>query len=231
MLRIAAEVPGPLGPRHVIQPAAIWTWLELFLEWTKAWANDGAHRDSERIGYLRFVDDDGVTAVGHGATMKVGAPVSARHSSALSISEVAAAALKASADERLPLEHRLLLDAFAPDDARRNTIDAATAVEVALTAGLLEHLEALSVSEDVITALLARTNGLDGLSQLYKKLVGPFRPQSVSGRAFEELCQSRNYAVHRGVQPDAKRAVDVAVRIVDHLRPLPTVGTIRTQRN
>jgi hypothetical protein len=138
MLRVASEVPRPLGPRHVIEPAAIWTWLEHFLEWTTAWANDGAHRDSERVGYLRFVDDDGVTVVGHGATVKVGAPVSSRHSSALSIGQVAVAAMKASTDERLPLEHRLLLDALASDDARRATIDAASAVEVALTAGLFE---------------------------------------------------------------------------------------------
>jgi hypothetical protein len=220
-LRVAVEVPREMQPGHVVDPGVVRTWLESFLEWTTAWANDPAIRDSALLGYLRVVADDGVTSFGHGATLVLGAPIRARPSAALNIEQIARAAAKASREERLPLEHRLLLDASVTDDRRRAVIDAATAVEVALASNLDDHLNSQGVSSQVTRALLSTTHGLDSLGKLHKKLVDEFRPPEVSGRAFETLCKLRNDAVHRGFQPPDAEILDAAVRIVDKVRPLP----------
>lgn len=220
-LRLAIEIPFGEQPRQVVDPKEVRTWLNVFLEWTSAWSNDPALRDISLDGHLRVVDVDGVRSYGHGGTVVVGAPIRARPSNALRLDQVIGAAAMASAGKRIPIEHRLLLNAFMSEDPRSALIDAATAVEVALSANVSNGLSARGVPEDVIDALLSRTDGLASMGSLHKKLVGDFRPEDVAGGDFEALCQQRNAAVHRGAAPDRVEALHTSVRIVDNVRPLP----------
>ena len=221
-LRLMVEAPEDLHRmKVVIEPDVVASWLELFLEWTTVWANDPQLREPVLLGYLRVVEDDAVHNVGHGATIALGVPIMSRPSAPLTIEQLAKAATHASARERLPLEHRLLLAAITSDDVRLAVIDAAAAVEVAMTSQLVTRLKADSVPADAIEALMASANGLSQVGKLFRKLLGPYRPGELPGKAFERLCRTRNAAAHEGIEPSDRSSIDVAVRIVDHISPLP----------
>lgn len=223
MIRVALRVaPEEPLPHHGLEPADVRAWLKQFLEWTTVWANDPTVHDRVEYGQLRFIDVDGATAYGYGGKNYVGNPIRVRSSRALGHEQLIEAAAKASAAERLPLEHRLLLDAFHSHDLRRAVNDAATAVEVALSGSMIDWLTTQGMTAGVAEKLLPSANGLMGLSRLHQKLGVAFRPGGVSGGDFRRLCEVRNDAAHRGViERDGFEVVDTAACIVDFLRPLP----------
>ena len=130
------------------------------------------------------------------------------------------ALVHANSGDEPPLARTLLTTAMraeATGDWRLGVIDAATAAEVALTAGLSARLSA-EASSQVVQALIDRTRMLGPRLDLAKdlRMMLPARIQS-------DLVQPRNAVVHRGTKVNsshAAAAIAAARSIVDEYEPL-----------
>lgn len=106
--------------------------------------------------------------------------------------------------------------AAATGNARLAVIDAATAAEVALTAGLSGRLSA-DTSPQVIKILIDRTRMLGPRLDLAKEL-----GMAVPDRIRADLLDRRNAVIHRGTtmtDADAQAAITAAGKLVDDYQP------------
>jgi len=97
-------------------------------------------------------------------------------------------------------------------------IDAATAVEIALTAGLTETLSA-EASPRITKALIDRTRMLGPRLDLAKDL-----GMTLPARMHADLLERRNTVVHRGADvtgSHAYAAIDIAWEVVNKYEALP----------
>jgi hypothetical protein len=124
------------------------------------------------------------------------------------------------AGDQPPLARVLLTTAkraAATGNSRLAVIDAATAAEVALTAGLADRLSA-EASPQVVRALVERTRMLGPRLDLAKDL-GMRLPDRIRA----DLLDRRNVVVHRGTAvtgDDAEAAITAAGELVDQYQPL-----------
>lgn len=130
---------------------------------------------------------------------------------------------EASRDVEPPLAHCTLADArdaLLRGDARRAVIDAATAVEVAVTMALREALAA-TTPEPVVDTVMKQTSDISRRLHLARAAQLP-----VPIDAKDALLDQRNAVVHRGEEPsDARKAFEVAEQIVCDLVPLHSVDS------
>jgi HEPN domain-containing protein len=124
------------------------------------------------------------------------------------------------AGDQPPLARVLLTTAkraAATGNSRLAVIDAATAAEVALTAGLSDHL-ASEASPQVIRALIERTRMLGPRLDLARDL-----GMTLPDRIRTDLLERRNAVIHRGTVltgDDAQAAIRAAGQLVDQCQPL-----------
>jgi hypothetical protein len=107
--------------------------------------------------------------------------------------------------------------AVANGNARLAVIDAATAAEVALAAGLSDRLSA-DASSQVVKALIDRTRMLGPRLDLAKELC-----LAVPDHIRADLVDRRNAVIHRGTavtDADAQAAITVAWELVNEYQPL-----------
>jgi hypothetical protein len=125
------------------------------------------------------------------------------------------------AGDQPPLAQVLLSTArraAAAGNARLAVIDAATAVEVALTAGLEDHLSG-EASARVVRALIKGTRMLGPRLALAKDLGMP-----LPDRIQADLVERRNTVIHQGTAvtgDDAQAAITAAGKLVEQYQPLP----------
>jgi hypothetical protein len=124
------------------------------------------------------------------------------------------------AGDQPPLAQVLLTTArraAAAGNARLAVIDAATAVEVALTAGLEDHLSG-EASARVVRALIKGTRMLGPRLALAKDLGMP-----MPDRIQADLVERRNTVIHQGTAvtgDDAQAAITAAGKLVEQYQPL-----------
>jgi hypothetical protein len=124
------------------------------------------------------------------------------------------------AGDQPPLPQVLLATArraAAAGNARLAVIDAATAVEVALTAGLEDHLSG-EASARVVRALIRGTRMLGPRLALAKDL-----GMSLPARIQADLVERRNTVIHQGTAvtgDDAQAAIAAAAELVEQYQPL-----------
>ncbi len=124
------------------------------------------------------------------------------------------------AGDQPPLARVLLTTAkraAATGNSRLAVIDAATAAEVALTAGLADRLSA-EASPQVIQALIERTRMLGPRLDLARDL-----GMTLPDRIRVDLLERRNAVIHRGTavtDDDAQAAISAAGKLVDQYQPL-----------
>ena len=107
--------------------------------------------------------------------------------------------------------------AAATGNSRLAVIDAATAAEVALTAGLADRLSA-EASPQVVQALVKRTRMLGPRLNLATEL-----GMAVPDRILVDLVEQRNAVIHQGTaatDDDAQAAITAAGKLVDQYQPL-----------
>jgi hypothetical protein len=125
------------------------------------------------------------------------------------------------AGDQPPLARVLLTTAkraAATGNSRLAVIDAATAAEVGLTAGLADRLAA-EASPQVIQALVERTRMLGPRLDLARDL-----GMTLPDRIRVDLLERRNAVIHRGTavtDDDAQAAISAAGKLVDQYQPLP----------
>jgi hypothetical protein len=197
-------------------------WFLIAAEWLSAW---------ERVPTLFMPSDDGESAfhveqpVGMAGTGITAGGIVIKGDPACSRSELLSAFGKASAGQRLPPEHRLLLDAQAAvlrGDLRRAVIDAGTATEVALASAIASELGRAGLTAEFIDNVIKNANGVVGLGALYRDLVGalPMSQNRIAG----QLAVVRNGAAHGGHEPSPAETTDAlkhARDLVRTSRPLP----------
>ncbi|WHM41124.1 hypothetical protein [Streptomyces sp. BPTC-684] len=196
-------------------------WFRILQEWAAVWSGeplrdfDDAHSSAIHIP----AGDQHMT--GSGAlmgTVFIGAQP-------LNRSQLAGALRRASCQEHLPVEHRMLLSAKSAElggDLRRAVIDAGTAVEVALGAYITDHLSKKRLPADFITEAIKSANGMVALHGLCTNLGAELEVSKNRLRA--ELAEIRNPAAHTGKIPtaaEARRARTHAETLVRALRPIP----------
>lgn len=124
------------------------------------------------------------------------------------------------AGDQPPLAHVLLTTArraAATGNARLAVIDAATAAEVALTAGLADRLSAEATPQEA-RARLERTRMLGPRLQLAQAL-GMTLPERIRA----DLVDRRNTVIHQGTavtSDDAQTAITAAGKLVEQYQPL-----------
>ena len=157
-----------------------------------------------------------------GATPLIGQPFG-RTSADL---DVLMACVSAGLSGRLPpLSHRLLVaseDKSTRGDNRSAVIDAATAVEVALTARLRRHAGD-NMRAGAVDAILAQARGLDDLIKMGSAIGGWPAAMPSQNRVRHQLAHVRNQIVHQGKMPtegESMRSIKLARAIVDLVDPL-----------
>jgi hypothetical protein len=134
-----------------------------------------------------------------------------------SAKQVRGAFARASRRQQLPVEHKLLLEAWIAlleGDHRRAVIDAGTATEVALATAISGQLLRSRVPPNLVDEVIKQANGIAGLATLYLRAGQPL-PVS-KNRIMSELANTRNEAAHGGRSPSA----DECVAAVGHARSL-----------
>jgi hypothetical protein len=140
---------------------------------------------------------------------------------------VEAVFVKASRNERLPIEHALLLTARSAQvsgNYRQACIDSGTAAEASLAGAIKEMLSAKEVDEEYIDKSIVNANGIVGLIRLCGALG---KKLTVSAnKAADGLARSRNEAAHAGSTPspeDTLAAVQQARSLIEEASPLPSL--------
>jgi hypothetical protein len=142
-------------------------------------------------------------------------------------SQVASAFTKASREERLPVEHSLLLAARMAElrrDYRQAVIDAGTAAEVALGTAISNELHSSSSAPNYVERVIVQANGLTGLMSLYMSLGNT--PGESKGKVTTGLAELRNKAAHGGYVPtsdEARLAITQSRKLVEEASPLPLI--------
>lgn len=123
--------------------------------------------------------------------------------------------------DRPPLARVMLTTAkraAASGNSRLAAIDAATAAEIALTAGLSDRLSAEATSR-VVQMLIERTRMLGPRLDLAKDL-----DMTLPDRIRTDLLERRNAVIHRGTavtDAEAQASITAAANLVDEYQPLP----------
>jgi hypothetical protein len=125
-----------------------------------------------------------------------------------------------------PLAHLLLRDARRAhwdEDLRRAVIDAASAVEVALSAAIRTHLAAMppKALDELVDG---RLRGLVDLYRFHARGLAPITSVSLN-RLDNKLAKVRNRVAHAGHRPDpdeVKTALQVAAELLPEIAPLPS---------
>lgn len=128
---------------------------------------------------------------------------------------------KATSREVLPSEWKLYLQGAKTFDDRLAIIEAATAVEVALSGAI--HRRLTSLTGDAREEVVLNSNGLYGMVKLLQKLDGD-KENKLLDRAGKQLARPRNKAVHAGQPPalqDVQDAFLVARELLNKYSPLP----------
>lgn len=173
------------------------TWCKDFCDWCDVW-NAAKARHAEIQGtHIMMVAADGRSFVG--ARVKGGFHTEFASGPPLTVERVVEASRRASRGHALPLEHQLLLTAHDATlvDTRRMVIDAATAVEVALSSSVRNELSRKGLAAAAIQTILIQAGGIVGLAALYEKSTSRKLPVSM-GKIRSEIAKHRNDAVHRG---------------------------------
>lgn len=197
-------------------------WFQIAYEWICAWT--GMPRLERRFGrgsVFQVATPSGGLA-GSGATM--GTTIFS-DLVGVSAAQLKGAFDRASRQEWLPTEHRLLLDARAAitTDNRRAVIDLGTAVEVALATSISDAMASRKLNTAFIGNVIKNANGAAGLVTLYTESVGPLTVSKT--RVISELAEPRNQAAHGGHVPsdeNVRKALAHARSIIEQARPLPS---------
>lgn len=199
-----------------------YSWFDIARGWLAAWSGQPIESLTNSTGSALHIPRSDGTMSGTGATLSA---VMVGGLAGVSRSQLLGAFARASAGTRLPVEHRLLLDAqhgLYRGDLRRALIDAGTSVEVALATCIAESMANLGAAGEFIDGVIKNANGVVGLAFLYTKLIDAL-PVS-QGRLASELAEPRNRAAHGGVSPEYEVAVAAlrhARALVKAVRPLP----------
>jgi hypothetical protein len=195
-------------------------WFGIVREWAAAWSGEPLRTIGESRGSVLHVPTGGGLMAGSSIRMSsvyIGA-------APLTLAQLRSAFGRASRDEHLPVEHRLLLSAQVAQmggDFRLAVIDAGSAAEVGLAAAISEELGRKGVVGEFIERAIVDANGVVGLASLYAALGHTLAVSK--NKVASQLAQVRNGAAHGGrvpTKPEADLAVQHARALVEHARPL-----------
>ncbi|WP_157031989.1 hypothetical protein [Kitasatospora cheerisanensis] len=200
---------------------AYFGWFRIVQEWASAWSGEPlADFDSSHQSAIHIAASDGYLTASPVLlrTVFIGA-------SPLSRAQLKGAFARASREDRLPVQHRLLLyarNAKLGGDTRQAVIDAATSAEVALGVYVASRLKDKGLKPEFIDEMIKDVNGIMNLHALCTSLGG--KPGPSQNRVGHELARVRNEAAHQGKTPSpevAEIAIGHAEAIVRALHPLP----------
>ena len=197
-------------------------WFEIVRDWAEAWSGIPLRE----VGRAR----DSVLSIptGGGQMAETGTLLGPVFfgAQALTREQVRGAFQRATRNDHLPAEHRLIQSAQVAryeGDLRRAVIDAVSAAEVALGAAITRDMARRRDPSDFIELAIENANGVVGLIKLYSSL--GHTPVVSKGKAADQLARVRNLAAHGGHVPTVEQ-VDVAIKLArDLVRdacPLPT---------
>ena len=224
MLLPSDEVLGDADHFNALQAAFV-GWSRTVVEWAAAWSQEllmQFETDNDPILYVDMGDK------GH---LSMSDPRSrtdfVRDVHPLNHAQLTGALRRASREDRLPVEHAILLsaeDARAGGDLRQAAIDAATAAEVAYASFIRERLKGgrKGLPAEFIEEMIKDANGIANLHALCRNLGG--EPEVSKNKLVNQLANVRNQAAHAGETPTADEtatAIRHAMTIVRALRPLP----------
>jgi hypothetical protein len=203
-------------------------WFEIVRYWIGGWTGSLPDNLTNSPGVRIHIPNGPKHMRGTGITMPVYINFGEK---AASPEQVASAFAYAGRGEHVPTENRLTMDAhqaIVVEDFRRSVIDSATATEVAMAGKVSKTLTKQGISDDAVSKIIVKANGLVGLFDLLVS-VGHSLPVSKT-QLTEKLAKVRNHTAHAGHTPsrnEASQAYSCARKIVVALCPLPTTPITR----
>jgi hypothetical protein len=198
-------------------------WFDIVQHWASAWSN----KPLREIGSPQESALQILTRDNHIVGTPIRFPAVFFGATPINQAQLQSAFRRASRNDQLPVEHRLLLSARIAQmegDLRLAVIEAGSASEVALAAAISADLRGKRATAEFIDLAIKDANGVVGLRSLYETLGHAL---SVSrNRVVNELANVRNTAVHGGRMPTAsetENAINHASTLVRESRPLPSV--------